>query len=600
MEQRSFIPVLKKILPLSLITVAGSNSLTCSSEALQSNTTPPNIVIFLTDDQGYGDFSITGNTNLKTPNIDKMASRGAMFTNFYVSPVCAPTRAEFLTGRYHLRSGVTGVSRGAERIDLDETTIADVFSNAGYSTAAFGKWHSGMQYPYHPNGRGFDEFYGFCSGHWGDYFSPTLEHNGNIVQGDGYLPDDLTNKAMTFIEQNKDNPFFVYIPYNTPHSPMQVPDEWWDKFKDIDLVLQGTQDDRENIVHTRAALAMCENIDWNVGRVVAKLKELNLEENTIVLFFNDNGPNGHRWNAGMKGVKGSTDEGGVRSPLFITWPGVIPSGKEISEISGAIDLLPTLADLAGIELNTRRPLDGISTKSLILEGDQKYEDRLIFSHWNGRSSVRNQQYRFSHDDKLYDLIADPKQTNDISGANPELAHWFNVQISEWISDVSSGLTDSARNFPVGHPDFRHSQLPARDGDGHGGIERSNRFPNSSYFTNWNSLSGKITWPVEVLDDGEFDVKIYYTCKPGNEGSELKLSFGAGSLVTTIIEAHDPPLIGMENDRVARQESYEKDFKAHRAGVIQLKKGTGEMTLEALTMPGSEVIDFKLLMLTKIN
>lgn len=590
----------KLILPLSILPLTGIISCTSLTDSREGKTDFPNIVIFLTDDQGYGDFSITGNTNLHTPNIDQMASRGALLTNFYVSPVCSPTRAEFLTGRYHLRSGVSGTSTGNERFNLDETTIADVFRAGGYATAAFGKWHSGMQYPYHPNGRGFDEFYGFCSGHWGDYFSPTLEHNGRIVQGEGYLPDDITNRAMAFIEKNRDNPFFVYIPYNTPHSPMQVPDEWWNKFKDKDIAMRGTEADREDIIHTRAALAMCENIDWNVGRVVAKLKELNLEDNTIVLFFNDNGPNGHRWNAGMKGVKGSTEEGGIRSPLFITWPAVIPSGMEISEISGAIDLLPTLADLAGIELNTSHPLDGISIKPLILGENQKYDERIIFSYWNGRPSARNQQYRFSHDDKLYDLIADPGQTNDISGANPELATWFNVQVSEWISDVSSGLSDEKRSFPVGHPDFKYTQLPARDGEGHGGIERSNRFPNSSFFTNWKSISGKITWPIEVLEDGEFEVDIYYTCPHGDEGSEIQLSFGESSLVTTINEAHDPPLIGMENDRVIRQESYEKDFKPLSAGVIRLNKGRGELTLKALNMPGSEVMDFRLLMLTRIN
>ncbi len=149
-----------------------------------------------------------------------------------------------------------------------------------------------QQYPYHPNGRGFDEFYGFCSGHWGDYFSPPLEHNGEIVEGDGFLDDDFTNKAMAFIEQHRDRPFFAYLPFNTPHSPMQVPDRWWDEFKDKELTLRGANAERENIDHTRAALAMCENIDWNVGRVLTKLDELGIAENTIVVYFCDNGPNG--------------------------------------------------------------------------------------------------------------------------------------------------------------------------------------------------------------------------------------------------------------------------------------------------------------------
>ena len=261
----------------------------------------PNIVIFLTDDQGWGDLSINGNKDIATPHIDSLARDGALFENFYVQPVCSPTRAELLTGRYAFRSGVRSTSEGGERFNLDEKTIADVFRAAGYATGAFGKWHSGMQYPYHPNGRGFDEFYGFCSGHWGNYYSPMLEHNGTIVKGQGFCVDDFTNKAMDFIEKNKSKPFVVYLPYNTPHSPMQVPSPFWDKFENKKLTMKNTYGSKwgydENFV--KAALAMCENIDWNVGRVLKKLDELQIADNTIVLYFSDNGPNSTRWNGEM-------------------------------------------------------------------------------------------------------------------------------------------------------------------------------------------------------------------------------------------------------------------------------------------------------------
>ncbi|NNJ86877.1 MAG: sulfatase-like hydrolase/transferase, partial [Akkermansiaceae bacterium] len=181
--------------------------------AVVAKDTRPNIVMILADDQGWGDLSIHGNTNLSTPNIDSLAREGARLNRFYVCPVCSPTRAEMLTGRYHTRLGVTSTSTGGERLNQDETTIGDIFKKAGYATGAFGKWHSGMQWPYHPNARGFDEFYGFCSGHWGHYFSPELEHNGKLVRGVGYITDDLTNRAIQFIEQNKSRPFLCYIPY---------------------------------------------------------------------------------------------------------------------------------------------------------------------------------------------------------------------------------------------------------------------------------------------------------------------------------------------------------------------------------------------------
>ena len=248
---------------------------------------PPNIIMMLADDQGWGDLSHSGNSDIHTPNIDQLAKAGVSFDRFYVSPVCSPTRAEMLTGRYHTRGGVYSTSAGGERLDLDETTIAEVFKKAGYHTAAYGKWHNGMQAPYHPNARGFDDFYGFCSGHWGNYFSPMLEHNGVITKGEGFLVDDLTNHAMEFIETHQEDPFFVYLPYNTPHSPMQVPAEWWEKFENKTLANHSQDLRKEDSLHMKAALAMCENIDWNVGRISQKLEELGLAENTIVIYFSD-------------------------------------------------------------------------------------------------------------------------------------------------------------------------------------------------------------------------------------------------------------------------------------------------------------------------
>ena len=195
-----------------------------------AQTRRPNILVILADDQGWGDLSASGNSNLSTPNIDSLARDGATAERFYACAVCAPTRAEFLTGRYHPRGGVHGVSTGAERLNLDETTIAQSFKAAGYATGAFGKWHNGSQFPYHPNARGFDEFYGFTSGHWGQYFDTEMDHNGELVRGKGFIADDLTNHAIDFITQNKDRPFFCYLPFNTPHSPMQVPERFFEKF----------------------------------------------------------------------------------------------------------------------------------------------------------------------------------------------------------------------------------------------------------------------------------------------------------------------------------------------------------------------------------
>lgn len=569
--------------------------------AASASARQPNIVVFLSDDQGWGDLSVHGNTNLSTPNIDSLARDGAMFDRFYVCPVCSPTRAEFLTGRYHQRGGVYSTSAGGERLDLDETTIGDVFKAAGYATGAFGKWHNGMQYPYHPNGRGFDEYYGFCSGHWGTYFSPMLDHNGTMVKGEGFCIDDFTNKAIAFIEANRDKPFLCYLPYNTPHSPMQVPDEFWARFKDKELALHNRDPQKEEDLHVRAALAMCENIDWNVGRLLKKLDELQLAEDTIVLYFSDNGPNGFRWNGGMKGRKGSTDEGGVRSPMLIRWPGKISPGKKIGVLGGAIDLLPTLADMAGVPWSPKpeTPLDGTSLKTALLgKPDPSIVERRMFSSWNSKASVRTPRYRLDTAGALFDMMEDPRQDVDVSKDHPQETETLKKALNAYRQEMKEELGTDTRPFVIAHPDAVFTQIPARDGIAHGGVKRSNKFPNDSFFTNWTSTDDKITWTAEVAATGDYEVEIFYTCPEADIGSELELSFNDDHLQARLTEAHGSPLIGAENDRSPRAESYVQDWHRATLGTLHLTKGKGELTLKATQIPGSTVMDFRLLLLKR--
>jgi len=566
--------------------------------AVAADRSQPNIVIVLADDQGWGDLSIHGNANIRTPHIDSLAVDGALFERFYVCAVCSPTRAEFLTGRYHPRGGVYSTSTGGERLDLDETTIAQVFQAADYATGAFGKWHNGMQYPYHPRGRGFDEYYGFCSGHWGHYFDPVLEHNGRLVRGKGFIIDDLTEHALDFIEQNKDRPFFCYLPYNTPHSPMQVPDRNYEKFDGAELAFRHRDPGKEDVPKTRAALAMCENIDWNVGRVLTKLDDLNLADNTIVVYFSDNGPNSWRWNAAMKGRKGSTDEGGVRVPCLVRWPGHIPAGTRIGQMVAVIDLLPTLADLAGIEPSNSKPLDGISVGPLLLDEAHEWPDRTLVSHWSGRVSVRTKGYVLDHTGKLFDLNSDPGQHTNIAAKNSRLAARLNRVANEYKAELLPGLRDDDRPFPVGHREFPITHLPARDGVPHGNIRRSARAPNCSFFTNWTSTSDFITWDVEVATSGSYEVVVYYTCPEADVGSIIELSFGDSRIAKKVTQPHDPPLVGAEQDRVSRgSESYVKDFKPVSFGNTRFEKGRGDLSLKALEIPGNAAIDVRYVVLT---
>ncbi len=573
------------------------------SSLFAAETKRPNVVVFLADDQGWGDLSFNGNTNISTPNIDSLGKKGASFERFFVCPVCSPTRAEFLTGRWHPRGGVWNVSLGGERLNLSEKTLADTFTAAGYQTAAFGKWHNGMQYPYHPRGRGFGEYYGFCSGHWGDYFDAPLEHNGQLVNGKGYLPDDLTNHALQFIDDNKARPFFCYVPFNTPHFPAQAPDEVFAPFANADLKMRARNPQQEDIADTRASLAMTANIDWNIGRVLKRLDELNLAEDTIVIYFSDNGPNTFRWNGGMKGKKGTTDEGGVRSSFFIRWPGKIAAGKSVTQITGAVDLLPTLADLCSLPVASTKPLDGKSLKPLLV-GTQNAEwaDRMIFSHWGGKVSVRTQQYRLDTTGQLFDMVTDPGQDRDISKEQPEVTTRLAKAVADYRTDVLAGIADKElKPFTVGYPEFPITQLPARDGLPHGGVKRSAKAPNCSFFTNWTKVEDSITWDIEVANAGKYEAVVYYTCPAADVGSKVELSFNGARTEATVSVPYDPPLRGAEHDRAHRDsESYVKDFKPLSFGTLDLQPGRGLLTLKALSIPGKQVMDVRLILLTLVK
>ncbi len=571
----------------------------CQNPYSVDNELNPNVIIVIADDQGWGDLGIHGNQNISTPNLDRLSISGATFDHFYVCPVCSPTRAEILTGRYHVRGGVYATSTGGERLDLDEKTIAEYFHEAGYKTAAFGKWHNGMQYPYHPNARGFEEFYGFCSGHWGHYFSPMLEHNGKLVKGNGYLTDDFTDHALQFIEESVDASFFLYLAFNTPHSPMQVPDRWWSKYAHREISMYHQDSLKEDLVHTKAALAMCENIDWNVGRIQGKLTELNISQNTIVVYLSDNGPNGWRWNGRMKGIKGWTDEGGTRSPLFLQWSGKITPGIHIPQIASAIDLLPTLTGLAGISINPVNQLDGLDLQSLLWNQSEDWPDRNLFHYWRGKISIRNQNYRLDFENNLFNITNDPGQLENIAQKFPELTNSMITARRQWELEVLSELpSEDHRPFPVGHPDYKFTQIPARDGKAHGNIKRSSRYPNCTYFSNFKSPGDSVTWDIEVLEDGSYQVSIYYTCTPENVGSSFAISAGSSLITGEITHAHDPPLMGKEADRHPRIEGYVKDFRQLDVGPVELEVGRQTLVLEPIYVPGEDMMDFRLMMFTR--
>jgi arylsulfatase A-like enzyme len=566
----------------------------------------PNIVLILSDDQGWGDLSRSGNTQISTPRLDRLADDGATMQNFHVQPLCAPTRAEILTGRYYPWTGVKGVSKCAERLSLDETTIADYFKRAGYATGCFGKWHSGMQYPYHPNGRGFDLFYGYCCGHWSHYFDSTIEENGVEVQAPGYLTDALTTRAIDFIRENKDNPFLCYVPLNTPHSPFQVPDRWFDKFADADLPLRATHPDKEDLMATRSVLAMCENIDWNVGRILDELDQLDLTRDTIVVYLSDNGPNTWRYNGGMDGKKGGCQEGGVRSPCSITWPGHIIPGSHIQHVAGGIDLMPTLADLAGVAIEETKPIDGVSLRPLLTQQDAstQWPARNIFAQEVhgytgvfGAMSLRSDQYRAYEDGRVYELASDIGETNDLAAQLPEISAAMKQAMTQWRDRLPNSAIDQA--LPVGCPAFPMTYLPAQDAQPQGSITWSSVHPNCSWLKNWQDKADEVTWHIQVHTPGRYAVTVMYACSAEDVGSELELSFADQTTRGRVTTAFDSlPKTGF--DRVQRDESYDKAFAPLDLGTITLPAKQGLLTLRCIDQIGKTVCEVRTVKLTLLQ
>jgi arylsulfatase A-like enzyme len=566
----------------------------------------PNVIVFLADDAGWGDYSQSGNKQVSTPNIDSIAQNGVSLERFFVCPVCSPTRAEFLTGRYHGRCGVKGVSTGQERLNLDERTIAEAFKTAGYATGIFGKWHNGSQWPYHPLARGFDDYLGYTSGHWGEYFDAPLDDNGKTIRSKGYIVDVCTDRAIAFLDRNRNQPFFCFVPFTTPHSPWGVPQEDWNRFKDKSLDQTATFVDRENVDHTRCALAMLENQDRNVGRVLNKLRELKLYENTILLYFSDNGPNTHRWTGGMKGTKGTTDEGGIRSVCYLQWQKKLPQGKKVERIAGAIDLLPTLTQLAQVQRVGEKPLDGKDLTPLLFHDDATWPDRALFTRWNKATSVRTDRFRLDATMQLFDMVNDPGQQNALGPEFETTKQSLLSALKQWTSDVyganassqQAGEQVDQRPIPVGYRVFPKTTLPARDGMPKGNVKRSSSAPNCSYFINWTKTEDKLIWKVDVQTTGIYIVEIDYTCPVEDAGSTIQMTLGSRELKGKVEPGWNPPLY-TNQDTLPRPvaESQMKPFRTLLLGEVQLDAGQGELVLNAPQIAGKTVMDVSNVALT---
>ena len=557
----------------------------------------PNILLIIADDMGYGDIRSHGNEKIDTPTLDRLAASGARFDRFYVSPLCAPTRASLLTGRYPLRAGVAGVTRGLETMRAEEVTMAEALRQAGYTTGIFGKWHNGQHYPTHPLGQGFDEFFGFCGGHWNNYFDTVLEHNGRAVKTEGYITDVLTDAALRFIESNRARPFFAYVPYNAPHSPYQVPDRYFTKY-----TARGLDDT------TASVYGMVENIDDNVARLLGKLDELRLRENTVVIFMTDNGPQTDRYRSGMKGCKGSVDEGGVRVPLFVRWPAQIKSGMTIKQIAAHVDLLPTVVKLTGIPMPKTLPLDGLSLVPLLKGKVDGWADRMIFTHptngqAEGAGAVRTTRWRavFSNTrHELYDMLADPNQTQDVAAAHPKAIQALRAAYEASLKDATARGIERPQ-IPVGYKQSPVVELPAPEAYLSGNVKWFGKAGYANdWITGWTSTSDQVAWELDVVGGGRYEVTLRYTCAKENVNSKVRVEVGGKSVEGAVKQAHDSaPLTSP--DRVTRRgEVYEKVWAPLTLGEVQLTQGRTRLTVTALSIAGKQVMDLKSVELRRIQ
>ncbi len=554
--------------------IAAASILTISAcENPKPTTSHPNVIIIMTDDQGYGDLGITGNPHVKTSVIDAFARKSVRFNNFYVSPVCAPTRSSLMTGRFSLRTGIRDTYNGGAIMASNEVTIAEMLKQADYKTGVFGKWHLGDNYPSRPNDQGFDESVIHLSGGMGQvgdfttyfqrdssYFDPVLWHNGQQQAYEGYCSDIFTDKAIDFIENNSQTPFFCYLAFNAPHTPLQVPDKYYQMYKDIDPASGFENDERpfvemseRNKEDARKVYAMVTNIDDNVGKLLQKLDELNITKNTLVIFMTDNGPQQTRYVGGMRGKKGSVFRGGVRVPFYMRYPEGFEANKDIETTSAHIDILPTLAHLCNVDMPKDRIIDGKNLVPLIKGEQVEWAERPLFFYWTRRypelynnMALQKGNYKIvGHTDynaaikdfELFDIEKDPYEQTNLVTEKKDKAQELKVELDKhYLELINSENLNNLQRIVVGSPHENPVILNRNDADGARGIWAQ------------EEIYGK--WNVSIAE-GHYDIKFKFI-KPVMANGRMYLETNA--IINQMKnEIDDTDIIEMKNIHLPKME-----------------------------------------------
>jgi len=421
------------------------------SREAASDARPPNVLLIMTDDQGWGDIGCHGNPKIRTPTLDRLAAESVEMTRFYVEPVCAPTRACLMTGRYNYRTGVTDTYLGRAMMHADEVTVAEALGRAGYATGIFGKWHLGDNYPLRPIDQGFQTGVWHLGGGMSQpadppdsrgYFDAIYQVDGSEKRIDGYCTDVFAGACLEFIEAHRDRPFFAYLPTNAPHTPLQVPDKYWKPYKDAGL-------DEP----TAKVYGMVENIDENVGRILKRLDDLGIADRTLVIFLTDNGPQQrNRYKGGFRAGKGTVYEAGIRVPFFVRWPERFRGGRKIDRVAAHIDVTPTLLAACGTPPPKDRTIDGANLLPLWTGEADAWPDRTLFLQWHRGdvpqmyrdAAAVGQRWKLVMHTKggeprfeLYDLHADPGEKQDVAADHPDVVKPLRAAYEAWFKDVSA-------------------------------------------------------------------------------------------------------------------------------------------------------------------
>ena len=561
--------------PMRLIQTLVIFFLCCSSALSTLAATRPNVVIVMTDDQGYGDLSCHGNPILKTPNIDALYSQSLRLTDYHVSPTCSPTRSAFLTGHWTNRTGVWHTIMGRSMLRENEVTMGQIFKDAGYATGMFGKWHLGDNYPFRPEDRGYTEVMRHGGGgvgqtpdYWDNaYFDGSYWHNGKPTPVKGFCTDVFFDYAKTFIKNSKaaNQPFLAYIATNAPHGPMHSPEASSEPYKQVDNV--GLQN----------FYGMIANIDDNVGRIRAFLREEGLEENTIFIFTTDNGTSsGARvFNAGMRGKKGSEFDGGHRVPFFVQWPaGKLGGGRDVSPITAHVDIVPTLIDLCQIESPEGVKFDGRSIVPLLKGDPVEWPDRMLITDsqrvkdpikWR-KSAVMTSRWRLVNRKQLFDMQADPGQETNVADNHPEVVKRLMGFYEEWWADLKPSFSNSTAIY-VGHPQDNPARLTSHDW-----ITTGSTPWNQSHIR--KATTGKKNtgfWNIKVHEAGDYEIRLRRW--PEETDLAIDAPLAAGALVPGV-----------------------KPFRATPGKQINPVRATltiGDQTASSEVAPGSKEVVFKM-------